>query len=161
MTSTLDIAWAAGFIEGDGCFSSINRNPAITAIQVQREPLERLHRIFGGRLGTYQRKIVKGNLYHRWQISGYKAAAIQMTLYVLMSPWRQEQIQRALAKWKLPAMNHNASKNRCSQGHEFSESNTYRYPDGRRGCRACQDKNRRAYVARKARERLNAVNLTQ
>lgn len=47
--STLQLAWAAGFIEGEGSFSN-----TVTAAQVQKEPIERLHALFGGRI--YQRQ---------------------------------------------------------------------------------------------------------
>ena len=36
-----------------------------------------------------------------------------------------------------------ARQTHCKRGHEFTSENTYRYPDGRRGCRACMRANRR------------------
>lgn len=38
----------------------------------------------------------------------------------------------------------NARKTRCPQGHEYTEENTYRYPDGRRECRVCHRRQGRA-----------------
>ncbi|KKK68632.1 hypothetical protein LCGC14_2942090, partial [marine sediment metagenome] len=38
---------------------------------------------------------------------------------------------------------HNSIKTHCPQGHPYGEANTYRYPDGRRSCRACSRSNRR------------------
>lgn len=32
----------------------------------------------------------------------------------------------------------NAAKTRCPQGHAYDEANTYRQPNGGRGCRACR-----------------------
>lgn len=40
-----------------------------------------------------------------------------------------------------------ASKTACPSDHPYDEPDTYRYPDGRRGCRACaRDRARAAYV---------------
>ncbi|HXJ92652.1 MAG TPA: HNH endonuclease signature motif containing protein [Terriglobia bacterium] len=36
-----------------------------------------------------------------------------------------------------PAAKH-ARKTHCKRGHPYNESNTYFYPDGRRGCRVCR-----------------------
>jgi len=155
-----DLAWAAGFIEGEGCFSSINRNPCVSVVQVQREPLERLVAMFGGNLGVYRRNTGKhaGKEYNRWQVSGKKAAGIQMTLFCMMSPRRQEQIRSALDKWKSPVENFNRSKNRCQRGHEFTEGNTYIYPDGRRECKTCSTAYKRAYHVRKFRKNPHTQN---
>lgn len=43
----------------------------------------------------------------------------------------------------------NAAKDRCDSGHHFDEENTYRRPDGRRGCRACNHEANRRYRARR------------
>jgi hypothetical protein len=42
------------------------------------------------------------------------------------------------------AASFNASKDQCDYDHEFTEENTYRRPDGHRGCKAC--------IARRSRE---------
>jgi hypothetical protein len=42
----------------------------------------------------------------------------------------------------------NARKTRCMRGHEFTDANTYRFPDGRRGCRQCRAMLRRRYYER-------------
>ena len=103
-----DLYWAAGFLEGEGWFGWSKQGkgkPVITCSQVQREPLDRLMRIFGSNI--YERKaqtlakhpLGKGPMWC-WQTSGRKAAAIMMTLYSLMSPKRQTQIIESLDKWK-------------------------------------------------------------
>lgn len=33
----------------------------------------------------------------------------------------------------------------CSNGHEFTDDNTYRYPNGRRACRQCRQQERRRH----------------
>lgn len=52
----LELAWAAGFIDGEGCFTLIKqkdmadeyRRPHVTAVQVRREPIDKLAEMFGG-----------------------------------------------------------------------------------------------------------------
>jgi len=43
----------------------------------------------------------------------------------------------------------NAAKTHCPKGHEYTEENTYRYPDGRRRCRTCNRDEAREYQRRK------------
>lgn len=55
-----DIAWAAGFIDGEGCFtlaksgrssaSAYWRAPLVSAGQKTLRPLEKLHSMFGGKI---------------------------------------------------------------------------------------------------------------
>ncbi len=42
----------------------------------------------------------------------------------------------------------NARKTHCDNGHEFTDANTYVYPDGERECRACKRARARAHYAR-------------
>jgi hypothetical protein len=47
--------------------------------------------------------------------------------------------------------NGNENKTHCPQNHEYTEANTYVYPDGRRRCRACcRDRNHDDRLRRKA-----------
>lgn len=162
-----DIHWAAGFLEGEGCFAS-RESPHkkwdvtvlcvdVLAVQVQKEPLERLQRWFGGSLKERQQGIDKrapvGNVRRNiwcWLLTSSRAIGLMMALYPLMSPWRQEQIKKAILMWRArPLKRHWAH---CSRGHEFTEANTrlkkakdgYRY----RMCRTCDGLYRRIETAR-------------
>ena len=86
-----DLGWAAGFLEGEGSFAKNGRSSRTEASQVQREPLERLVRYFGG-------MIIDQPKYHqhRWCTYGARSRGVMMTLYSLMSPRRQQQIRAAL-----------------------------------------------------------------
>src|SRR5262245_57482296 len=89
-----ELHWAAGFLEGEASFHC-GHSIQLSASQVQMWPLEQLQRIFGGTIrGRSNRKI------NDWQLNGYQAAAVMMTLWSLMSPRRKEQIVSALAQWK-------------------------------------------------------------
>jgi hypothetical protein len=90
--SDLDMAWAAGFLEGEGAFTSPHR---VDARQVDREPLDRLLGMFGGRICVVK-ATERWNTCHHWYTSGSRARGIMMTLYPLLSARRQEQIRKAL-----------------------------------------------------------------
>lgn len=47
----------------------------------------------------------------------------------------------------------NSAKTHCDHGHEFTEANTYRGPDGWRRCRECTRLKNAAYHARKRRSK--------
>jgi len=51
----------------------------------------------------------------------------------------------------------NARKTHCPRGHAFTESNTYRYPDGRRECSTC----RRVYIRNYMRRRRAAAKVAR
>lgn len=100
----LDIAWLAGFLEGDGTF--YRRQPTgsktggginINVHQVNQEPLERLLKLFGGKI--YQ---IPGIDNHSpkgsWMATGGRAIGIMQTVWPLMSRKRRAQIVNALGK---------------------------------------------------------------
>lgn len=131
--STLHLAWAAGFLEGEGSFSS-----CVTAAQVQKEPIERLAAMFGGRI---TRRTTKGHGTQPiwvWALPNRRSIEIMMTLYVLMSPRRRQQIETALARWKTQKRilrPHGSSV--CGKGHELTDENVYITSAGHRKCRVC------------------------
>ena len=102
MVETKDLYWAAGFLEGEGCFSRTGkgRTPTVTAVQVDKEPLERLHAIFGGTLCFYQRKPgEKGRDYWIWRTSSALSVGVMLTLWSMLSERRQERIREIISEW--------------------------------------------------------------
>lgn len=159
MISLRNIEWVAGFLEGEGsfqCGGPRGTSPVVVASQIQREPLERLQRLFGGPINLYLRKH-KNPKYcdaSRWGMYGGRAAGLMMTLYPLMSPKRKEQIREALASWRAGRGEfYNSLRTHCMAGHEFTEENTYRPPKfpKHRYCKACAaTRNAKAYQAKKS-----------
>lgn len=148
MLETKDIAWAAGFLEGEGCFHPARQK--ITAAQVQLHPLEKLRDLFGGSIKKYgpYGSSKHTNPYYLWALCGSKCAGLSMTIYDCMSPRRKEQIKTMLDRWKIspgPTYNHNVDPQKCPQGHQrwaIIKKTGWRY---------CMDCNRDHYHQRKAR----------
>lgn len=154
MITPRQLEWAAGFLEGEGSFLVNAKScPSVNCSQVQLEPLEKLRTIIGGTMRYIDRSghanyNPKHSNYYRLDLYGSKAAGVMMTLYSLMSPKRQEQIVKALDKWKAanssPGDHYKYAKE-CKRGHAFTPENTY-LKDGRyRQCRTCQKANARKW----------------
>ena len=155
MITTPQLHWAAGFLEGEGCFTFSraprkvgayeNYSMAISAAQVQREPLDRLVSYFGGSLRTYRHKNrPQDQPYWYWHVGSAKAASIMMTLYALMSPKRREAIKNALRVWRT-RKHYVGLRTHCPQGHEYTVHNTEldkriykRGPGFARVCKTCK-----------------------
>lgn len=95
--SLLDIAWAAGLYEGEGCaFRSWPRHKRGTfrmrVGQTDPEILFRLKRFFGGNIG----KPRSYDGHHSWEVAGPRARGLAMTFYRFLSTRRREQIRIAL-----------------------------------------------------------------
>jgi hypothetical protein len=90
-----DIAWAAGIYEGEG---SIWKSPqcgkyrGLKITVPQKEPwiLYRLRNLFGGKVSPQT-----GRTISLWRISGDRALGFSETIYVLLSPHRQQQLRTA------------------------------------------------------------------
>lgn len=100
--STANLHWSAGFLEGEGCFTICGtkgaRTAHVTATQVQKEPLERLLKFFGGSVLSHKGKRGPNTQQaYRWQVSGARARGVALTLYPLMSPRRQARIEEVMA----------------------------------------------------------------
>ena len=147
---TLDIAWAAGFIEGDGSFH-YSTCPYVSAVQMTTEPLEKLLRLFGGKVYTWTH--TQGHVYSKWYVAGSRAAGLMMTLYPFMSQRRKDRIREVLDSWRTHSLgDYNRNKTHCKQGHEFTPENTYFKKAGGRECRACQKIANLKYLAKKKME---------
>lgn len=136
-STTIEIAWAAGFLEGEGGFVACRNKTSsftISAVQVQREPLERLLRLFGGHLKGYHRK--KYGLIHRWTVNGSHAVSVGFTIFPFMSVKRKAQIVRIVEEWKACPGKNNRWKTECPRGHSYGVFTTFRQL-GKRHCVTC------------------------
>jgi hypothetical protein len=98
--STTDIHWAAGFLEGEGCFApNMKGCQQVSAAQVEWDPLVRLVQMFGGSVNSVKRgkTTLKCTPALVWRITGARARGVMMTLYPMMSPKRQQKIRECLA----------------------------------------------------------------
>src|SRR3990167_5547654 len=118
MIAIADLYWIAGFLEGEGCFHTGHGQLRTTASQKQREPLERLQGLLGGKI--YRRR---NQPIWEWWLCGPPSAGVMMTLYWLLSARRRDQIRRELNKWRARPL---CSRWRsvCLHGHPYTTSNT-------------------------------------
>jgi hypothetical protein len=96
-----DLHWAAGFLEGEGCFYRFRRPGAVSigvgATQVDTEPLEKLQRLFGGRITKKSMTARNRQQPHAWTVYGARAWGVALTLYTLLSNRRKAQCLACLA----------------------------------------------------------------
>lgn len=93
-----DLAWVAGFMEGEGTFR-FDSTMRVRASQKQRWPLDKMQALCEGNI--YEAKTPKGALYHIWELTGPRAEALAYRLLPLMSPSRQKQLFRAVIRRNL------------------------------------------------------------
>jgi hypothetical protein len=145
-----DLAWAAGFLDGEGSFSLLapktphgGVSPKLQAAQVDRELLDRLRRMFGGAIYLRRYNPPRPRIHdcHLWALNGKPAIGVMLTLYPMLSLKRRLQIQRVVAAWRsAPGKgSYNRTKTHCKRGHPFDATNTYieKRADGRFRIRRC------------------------
>ena len=99
--SLCDIHYVAGFLEGEGSFSIRGKvDPAVSATQADREPLEKLSALFGGHIYPCKPNRVSKKPLWVWNLNGKQAVGLMMTIYCLMTQRRQQQIQVVLLGWR-------------------------------------------------------------
>ena len=103
MTSTLDIGWLTGLLEGEGWFGMSDRSLAIVVGMTDRDVVERAAILLGGYVyGPEDRTKIKPHWLPFWkaQVKGPQAAAWMMTMYGLLGRRRQGQVRNAIRKWR-------------------------------------------------------------
>ncbi|MGH9891326.1 MAG: hypothetical protein ACREA0_04965 [bacterium] len=95
-----ELAWAAGFIEAEGCFSATKVNKVVTITQVDLEPLNVFYNTvqIGTLKGPYNKATAAIRRRPQWIWYAYGKNAL--AVFELVRPWfgdyRDEQAQRAL-----------------------------------------------------------------
>ena len=145
MISVNDIHWAAGFLEGEGSFISHGSGVRVNVGQVQKEPLERLKKLFTGSLYPGPKSSnPRAQPHWRWDLYASKAIGLMMTVYPLMSSKRKLQIYNSLKYWRTKVC-HPRFKTHCKYGHRLSSSNIYFNRKGYRECKICARRRARKY----------------
>src|SRR3990167_5635725 len=139
MSEIRELAWAAGFLEGEGSFVSHGAGLTVSAVQVELDPVLRLRDLFGGKIKQYHhRQRTMGRPYYKWTIHGSHAIGVALTMFTFMSSKRRGQIGRMVTTWKARPGRNNSLKTHYPHGHEYTPENTYRYAiSKKRACRTC------------------------
>lgn len=102
-----ELHWVAGLLEGEGCFTPKSRklrdrtsfNPLIQVTSTDRDVLERLVSLVGGRIGgPYPTRRETHRPTYQWQFAGERARELMVLVRPLMFERRQKQIDIAIDK---------------------------------------------------------------
>jgi len=102
MIKTIDIAWLAGLVEGEGSFLfNTSDSPGIAIQMSDRDIVARVAAMFNRNVtGPYKPRYEGSKESWSCRCHGKDAIAWMMTLYPLMGERRQEKIRDILYRWK-------------------------------------------------------------
>lgn len=108
-TTSIQIAWLAGLLEGEGSFF-IGNSPAIKLAMTDLDTVRKARDIMNPKteICTVESKIYNRQPLHQFSIFSTRSAEWMMTIYPLMSQRRQAKIKEVLSIWK--TMNSNKRK---------------------------------------------------
>lgn len=96
-----DLAWAAGFFDGEGC-TSVHRQegqPSYVRVSVAQKdlrPLERFKSAVGEVGGIDNRDLINASGAHQWRVCGSKALEVLSLLWPYLSAPKLEQAERVM-----------------------------------------------------------------
>jgi hypothetical protein len=140
----LELAWAAGFFDGEGCTFLANiakgrfSYAGITIKQVVAENLERFKAAVGGLgniNGPYQ-EVARCSPVSKYRVVGTGARQVLRLLWPYLGGAKRQQAERVLAAENNKGGVAFAKRTHCPKGHPYDEANTRATPGGR-CCRAC------------------------
>ena len=102
MIKMTDLHWAAGFLDGEGCFHLTKNglNPHIHATQKDTWALEKLQKLFGGQIYSFKNRGLSDRTMFVWMLTSRRSIGLMLTLYSLVSPYRRGQIEHCVRRWK-------------------------------------------------------------
>jgi hypothetical protein len=153
--TTLELAWLAGLLEGEGSFGSDSADyPSVQITMTDRDVISRVARAFGStERGPYKTRTPAGNSgVPVWRAHAYgnRAAGWMMTLYPLMGERRKEKIRIALAAWKTRSPKHQKAWKAARGNQTPAACHPERRVHGFGKCFNCYQRERRANARRAA-----------
>jgi hypothetical protein len=133
-----ELAWAAGFFDGEGTTYSNGRVPRVTVPQADIRPIERFHRAVGGVGKVVFVAPPKNFPSHKpqwhWTVTKFEHA---QAVIAMLWPWLSEP-KREQATGAFNTYGGGEAKWVCKRGlHPWSDGLIY-YWRGRRGCLPCR-----------------------
>jgi intein/homing endonuclease len=123
MITSLEIAWLAGLIEGEGCIllaRSNNRTPALEIGMTDEDVIERVAKLFK-RIHYVQTNSDKSKkIAYKTTIYGKDAIQWMFTLYPLLGKRRQAKIKEVVKVWKTTRNRKDSNFFNCGCPKEFS-----------------------------------------
>lgn len=126
-----EIAWAAGFFDGEGntCAARGGRALCASVAQVNRCNLHRFKVAVGG-LGhihePFQRKNIKMRPISKFAAYGDEAFAVMRRLFPYLGEEKQTQFMRAAISYGFRTVEHRAGLLTCARGHVSDDVGRYR-----------------------------------
>lgn len=132
---TLELAWLAGLLEGDGCFHlSQGRYPLLVLGMTDRDTVERAQEVCGG-VGSISERPAGTKGYKpmwRWDVCSVDAIAVMMTVYGMMSTRRQARIREVIEGYR-------SAPGRAWNGQRRREESSALEAQGLRRCSVCDE----------------------
>lgn len=147
MSDPIQIAWAAGLFEGEGCISSTPkvgtraRNRVLALVMTDRDIVERFHRVVGG-VGTFRSRRLTNDKWKdqwEWRCTGWGEIVHVLTL---LGPHLGERRSAAAAAMLASPPLGRGVREHCKRaGHPFfgPEANYRISPRGAKVCLTCQN----------------------
>jgi hypothetical protein len=152
MISMKWLYWAAGVIEGEGCFTHHrNGDLVISVVMTDNDVIKRLRGTFGFGSMT-QRSLPSGKIAFSWRSTNQaQTGGLMMTLLPLMSARRQVKIIECLDAWRSKPLR-KALWSHCKNGHELAGDNLWITHEGKYEKRRCRECNRLRQAKYKAKQ---------
>lgn len=103
MVSTIDIAWLAGIVEGEGCLAlHAGKYPFLKIAMTDKDVIERTGKILKTHVRSYPKSTLKRGkkVPHVTYVSGPTAISWIMTLYPLLGERRKAKAREMIYTWK-------------------------------------------------------------
>ena len=150
MITTLDIAWVAGLVEGEGTFvrrseearrrspARGGKNIALAVRMTDADIVARLAQLWGVHLnGPYRSRIAHHKPAYSCRLAGDRAIAWMMTLYPFLGVRRRAKVRDLVELWR--AIRRRDRATHCRRGHALSGPRVATDKRGRRTCLLCKD----------------------
>lgn len=111
--SEVDLAWAVGILEGEGCFTrqrrsrkAVRASPVVSCAMVDQDVITRLAHLFGGSLNHVREKVPGRQPLWQWTLTGVRAHHLMQMLLPYMGVRRSSRITELLAEFEDRYPNH-------------------------------------------------------